>query len=111
MSSFRALRVLHVVPAVLALSCSGQIGDPDGVAGKANPTGGSGSGTMTGGNPPTTTGGGTGTGGSGGGGNVGPLVSQPGVTSRFVRLNHQQWENSVRDVLKLPAVLGLSATF
>jgi hypothetical protein len=33
------------------------------------------------------------------------------LASRFVRLNHQQWENSVRDVLKLPAPLGLSTSF
>jgi len=42
---------------------------------------------------------------------MGPITSRPSVTSRFIRMNHQQWENSVRDVLKLPAALGLSNTF
>ena len=31
--------------------------------------------------------------------------------SRYVRLTHEQWENSVRDLLQLPALPGLSATF
>jgi hypothetical protein len=39
------------------------------------------------------------------------IVSQPGASSRFVRLTHQQWENTVRDLLGLPAPSGLSATF
>ncbi len=30
---------------------------------------------------------------------------------RFVRLTHEQWENSVRDVLKLPDRTGLSSGF
>ena len=31
--------------------------------------------------------------------------------SRYVRLTHEQWENSVRDLLQLPALPGLSVTF
>lgn len=31
--------------------------------------------------------------------------------SRFPRLSHEQWENSVRDLLRLPATPGLSASF
>jgi hypothetical protein len=42
---------------------------------------------------------------------MGPINSRPAPTSRFIRLNHQQWENSVRDVLRLPAPLGLSNAF
>jgi hypothetical protein len=33
------------------------------------------------------------------------------IYSRFVRLTHAQWEESVRDVLRLPDVPGLSSTF
>jgi len=33
------------------------------------------------------------------------------IHSHYVRLTHQQWENSVRDLLKLAAVPGLSSTF
>jgi hypothetical protein len=41
----------------------------------------------------------------------GPITSAPGASSRFSRLNHAQWENTVRDLLHLPAPSGLSATF
>lgn len=44
----------------------------------------------------------------------GPLVAtldgQP-LRSRFVRLTHEQWENTVRDLLKLAAAPGLTSTF
>ena len=33
------------------------------------------------------------------------------ATTRFSRLSHRQWENTVRDLLRLPAVPGLSARF
>src|SRR5215204_5524966 len=33
------------------------------------------------------------------------------VTTRFARLSHRQWENTVRDLLKLPDVAGLAAKF
>jgi len=33
------------------------------------------------------------------------------IFSGYVRLTHDQWENSVRDLLQLPAVSGLSSTF
>ena len=42
---------------------------------------------------------------------AGPIVSSPSASSRFVRLNHAQWENTVRDALKLSAVTGLSKSF
>jgi hypothetical protein len=41
----------------------------------------------------------------------GPISSEPGESSRFVRLNHRQWENTVRDLLRLAEPLGLSSTF
>ncbi len=34
-----------------------------------------------------------------------------GWSSRYPRLSHAQWENTVRDLLRLPASSGLSATF
>jgi hypothetical protein len=42
---------------------------------------------------------------------TGPIVSAPGASTRFARLNHAQWENTVRDLLRLPAASGLSSTF
>lgn len=41
----------------------------------------------------------------------GPITSAPNISSRFSRLNHAQWENTVRDLFHLPAPSGLSATF
>jgi len=60
------------------------------------------------------TGGSAGTGGSGGSSSDQPLavtLSGKPVYYRFVRLTHEQWENSVRDVLKLPERTGLSSGF
>jgi hypothetical protein len=77
--------------------CDGSIGAP--VAGHGS---GSGSGA-------TGTGAATGTGtGTGGGG---PAPSPAVATSRFYRLSHVQWENTVRDALELPALPGLAAGF
>jgi hypothetical protein len=42
---------------------------------------------------------------------TGPITSAPNASSRFSRLNHAQWENTVRDLFHLPAPSGLSATF
>lgn len=42
---------------------------------------------------------------------AGPIVSTPSSATRFVRLNHKQYENSVRDALKAPQPLGLSSAF
>jgi len=115
----RSLAVLSALPFVLALGCSGQIGDVSG-SGQGTGATGTGGGVTTGGgtNGGTTTGGGTtggvttgtGTGGPGPG-FMGPVVTKPSATSRFVRLNHEQWENTVRDILKLAAPLGLSSAF
>lgn len=42
---------------------------------------------------------------------AGPIVATPTQTTRFSRLTHKQWENTVRDVLKLSAPSGLSKSF
>ncbi len=39
------------------------------------------------------------------------IASVAGPSSRFLRLSHAQWENTVRDLLKLPAEPGLSKQF
>jgi hypothetical protein len=79
----------------LALAgCDGTIGGP--VSGHRSPDG-----------PGTTGTGSTGT-GTGGGGEA-PSPSVP--TSRFYRLSHVQWENTVRDALGLPTLPGLASAF
>jgi hypothetical protein len=89
---------------LLALACSGQVSAPPGgevVAGDPQRPGrpaDPGSSTPAPGDP-------------GAGGPLGPIVSAPGPSTRFARLNHQQWENTVRDLLRLPALTGLSTTF
>lgn len=52
------------------------------------------------------------------GGAAPPAAEEPGApegaivpSGRFARLTHTQWENSVRDLLRLDAVSGLSSTF
>ncbi len=42
---------------------------------------------------------------------TGPIASAPGPSTRFARLTHQQWENTVRDLLRLSAPAGLSSAF
>ncbi len=65
--------------------------------------------------PGTAGAGASGVGGAAGSAGAG---AAPGLTldgapiySRYVRLTHEQWENSVRDLLQLPALPGLSTTF
>lgn len=75
----------------------------------------------SGGGSGTGTGGGSGVGGSavGTGGGATQVVTLPGGLQlngqptyyRVLRLSHVQWENSVRDVLQLPAGPGLSGGF
>ena len=91
----------------LVASCNGAIGDANG-----NPGSGAATGTGSGGNGLSGGGGASGSAGTGG------VPAAPGLTldgapifSRYVRLTHEQWENTVRDLLQLPAVPGLSATF
>ena len=51
------------------------------------------------------------TGSAGAGAAPGSTLDGAPIYSRYVRLTHEQWENSVRDLLQLPALPGLSATF
>ena len=92
----------------------GSAGTAAGSSGASGAGGAGGSSGSTGANGGTSgASGSTGTGGSVGGGPSGyniPLNGVP-IRSHFVRLTHQQWENSVRDLLKLTAAPGLSATF
>jgi hypothetical protein len=88
----------------LAASCTGAIGDADGTPGSAGAGAGSGVGSTTG------SGGATGSAGTSGT-TLGLTLDGAPIYSRYVRLTHEQWENSVRDLLQLPAAPGLSATF
>ncbi|HET9959726.1 MAG TPA: DUF1592 domain-containing protein [Polyangiaceae bacterium] len=118
----------HLFAPVLALtvSCSGSIPDDTaetpggpGAGGSAGPPG---AGALGGGGNNTVPGrGGAGSGAGVGGAAGGSLSSNPGASGvalkgtpafhRFVRLTHEQWEASVRDLLRLAAVPGLSAGF
>jgi hypothetical protein len=108
------LNLMNRPLAVLFLSCglaacTGLV--DEGLESNGGPSGPSGSGSKGGGSA------------NGGGGTSDP--SNPGeatlpgdltlsgkpVYYRFVRLTHEQWENSVRDVLKLPERTGLSTGF
>jgi hypothetical protein len=89
----------------------GTAGTSSGASGSAG-TGNGGTGNVAG------IGGTAGTAGTAGsGGTVGgsgsydiPLNGVP-IRSHYVRLTHQQWENSVKDLFKLAAVPGLSSSF
>jgi Protein of unknown function (DUF1592)/Protein of unknown function (DUF1588)/Protein of unknown function (DUF1595)/Protein of unknown function (DUF1587)/Protein of unknown function (DUF1585) len=102
---------------LLSLSCTGQVGGGGGGAtgpGASNPNVPGSTGTPSGSG--ATGGGAVGGGAASSGGGVpisvtGPIVSTPSANSRFVRLNHQQWENTVRDLLHLTAPVGLSSAF
>ena len=95
---------LLAMPLLLAAACTGVIAGEESGAGS------------TGGMTP-----GDGVGASGGGTNIpkpadtspfsGPIVSVPATSTRFVRLNHLQYENTVRDVLRLSQPLGLADAF
>lgn len=72
----------------------------------------------SGGSRPNGTSGGSGPNGASGNGSGGtsPTDNPPGVegigwSTRYPRLSHQQWENTVRDLLALDALPGLSSTF
>jgi hypothetical protein len=86
----------------LTMACSGAISSGSG-SGAAPPGGGP-----------------TNTSGSGGSSSLpplpaddvkGPIISNPVAGTRLVRLNNQQWENTVQDLLRLSAPLGLSQAF
>ncbi|HEY2900870.1 MAG TPA: DUF1592 domain-containing protein [Polyangia bacterium] len=82
----------------MAMACSGSIGG-------SGPAGGG----------PSNTGGGKGNGGGStsvpSNDTKGPILSTPAASTRMARLNNQQWENTVQDLLRLPAPLGLSKSF
>jgi hypothetical protein len=132
--------VVALATGLLGVACTGTVGpDPSGMGTGAASTGGSGStasggsgagmatggsgsgGTASGGSGTGGTGtGGTGTGGAGvsgagGTGTIGAprpldLGGEP-IYTRFMRLTHEQWENSVADILRLSERPGLSSTF
>jgi hypothetical protein len=121
---------LRFIPLTLALGCSGTVGDapPAPGAGASGAVGGSGAqggSAVTGGSGGSGLTGGTGsvagmaTGGSGGtgfGATGGVPASGVGLRGtpayhRFVRLTHEQWEASVKDLLKLAALPGLATSF
>lgn len=89
-------------PCLLTLAvltgCSGSVGDGRGPAGGGpGTTTGSGGSTMLPPLPPDNP--------------SGPIMSNPVAGTRLARLNNQQWENTVQDLLRLPAPLGLSKAF
>jgi len=115
----------YIVALAFTLGCNGSI---TGDAGGAGTTGASGESSNPGsGGKPGTSPGGTGSGGTssttnGGssttnGGSPASGVARPVAMdgkpfySRFLRLTNDQWENSVRDLLKLSAPTGLSGDF
>ncbi len=56
-------------------------------------------------------GGGTNIGGVGGGGGEVVLPDEPVASSRVPRLSHAEYENTVKDLLALPAPSGITSTF
>ena len=129
-----ALAALLAGVGLAGLGCTGSVLDAPGF-GPGGTTDGTGAGAPGGGS--TGTGAGTGSTGSGSGSAgagtgsgsgtgtappppppppagapvTGPLASVPGPSSRFVRLSHRQWENTVRDLLRLATPSGLSKEF
>lgn len=99
--------------AVLGLGLSlGNVGCLGEVSGAVCDNCGPSAGAATGGGIPNS----AGSANNAGGGGTGPDVTPRGVegigwTTRYPRLSHAQWENSVRDVLRLDALPGLASTF
>ncbi|HEY8946138.1 MAG TPA: DUF1592 domain-containing protein [Polyangiaceae bacterium] len=113
---------------MLSIGCSGEVMDdgPPGHHGAGTGNGSSQAGVGNVGHPSAGAGGVTGSGGSTPGagaptvpGAGGPATGDPAnialigkpIHSRFVRLTHEQWENSVRDLLRLDALPNLSSGF
>jgi len=114
--------------ALAALGCTGSIlgGADDDSCRHCGPDGTGADGNPIGSGPGNGPGGSNGTGGSGSptdptrpgpGTNIDPMTQNPagiegiGWVTRVPRLSHAQWENSVRDLLRLPAKPGLAETF
>jgi hypothetical protein len=105
--------------ALLAPACSASIEGANNSGGGSRPKGSGPTGTEPGTGdpvigpdgkpvPPT----GMGMGGAGGPTlTTGPIISTPTDSSRFARLSHKQWENTVRDLLRLTASPGISTSF
>ena len=103
------------LPALLTMACTGAITGGEPLGGSSEPGAPSAPGVPGGPSVPGAPGGSGIPGGSGvpgaPGGPSGPILSAPGASSRFSRLNHKQWENTVRDLLRLSAAAGLSGAF
>src|SRR5258708_25692887 len=101
-------RFLASLPFLMALACTGSIGDEHSGGSNAPSASSSGGGTPGGaGSGAGTPGSGAATGPAGSGMGTGPVGIQPATSSRLGRLNHQQWEDSVPDPLRLTAARGL----
>lgn len=92
-AEFSPLAIVFVFQAAV-LSCTGSVGNdgPQGGSGEQHPT------PMPGGGPAPVRSDGT-------------IVSDPGPSSHLLRLSHWQWENTVRDLLRLSQPTGLSQQF
>lgn len=85
---FRAGRGrLSVIALLSAAACTAYLGDPDERGGSRD----------VGGEIPETF--------------TGPIQAVPAPSSRFIRLNHVQWENTVRDLLRRSEPLDISRSF
>ena len=119
LSYHRVARVRALVFLSLAVglsSCTGSIGATGESTGNGATSGGGGAATGQAGNSGTPgAGGATGNAGATGtaGSAAGLAVTLEGapIHSRFVRLTHDQWENSVRDLLQLSALPGMAGAF
>jgi hypothetical protein len=121
--------LLSAVPLLAAtFGCTATVTNPQGAGGDTAATGGSSTGGSSAqggsagnaGSGGSSAGGTSGSGSGGTGGTAPPLMSgeprpvsmegEP-IYTRFVRLTNDQWENSVRDILRLSAPTGLSQSF
>jgi hypothetical protein len=99
-----ALAAVLSLPSCVAGPGPGETPDPGSTGPGATGSGGSSAGGQ--GASPGTAGSAPGQASSGG-----IIASSPGPSSRLVRLNHTQWENTVVDLLRLPQRTGLSDQF
>jgi hypothetical protein len=110
----RATREIRLAGTFAALtllslsSCGGNAGVPNG---RGEAPGGTGTDDRPGGSSSTGMGGAMAGPGSHPAPPGGIIASSPGPSSSLVRLSHTQWENTVRDLLRLPARPGLAAQF
>jgi hypothetical protein len=122
----RLSQVLALAAGLAGVGCNGEIPTqepgPSGAGSTASGGSGGSGGAATGGSGGVAagTGAGAGVGGSGDGGSAGTAVlgapkpldlKGAPIYTRFMRLTHEQWENAVTDILRLPQKPGLSSTF